>query len=224
MISEKIIFDDLSDWAAMWCGTGGDAGELARVTEFVIKKNIPILSVPPESIGVIWPWLENTKTDIFARFYLGDKKISEQQISNLTVQINNAFKSGACGAQLFLPYAALPSLVEQTHIVRDDLFFNKYLAIGIDINEIDSADWDKLFVCLQKINASALILVLTKDLGDKSDFVGRIYGMLNSWTTDNRFAIHLVFGQNLLRIEQTCRLIKSMKPELMNSLRFFINY
>ena len=223
MISENIIFDDLSGNAALWC-SGVDCGELARVAEFVIKKSIPVISVVPESIRVIWPWLENAGVDILARFYLADKKISEQQISDLTVKINNAFKIGACGAQVFLPYGALNSLVEQTHVVRDDLFFNKQLSIGVDINEIDSSDWEKLFLNLQKINATALTLVLTKDMGDKSDFVGRIYGMLDSWCEDNRFGLHFVFGQNYLRMEQAFRLIKSVKPELIKNTQFFVNY
>lgn len=221
---ENIIFDDLSKMVAVWCGVGTGSNELARVAEFVMEKNISILSVTPESIRVIWPWLENVKTDIFARFYLSDKKISEHQISDLTVNINNAFKSGACGAQLFLPYDALDSLVEQTRVVRDDLFFNKQLSIGVDINEIDSSDWEKLFLNLQKINATALTLILTKDMGDKSDFVGRIYGMLNSWDDNNRFGLHFVFGQNYLRMEQAFRLIKSVKPELVNGVKFFVNY
>lgn len=221
-MSENIIFDDLFCNIALWCG-GVDCGELARVAEFVIKKSIPIISVVPESIGVIWPWLENANVDILARFYLADKKISEQQISDLTVKINNAFKIGARGAQVFLPYVALNSLVEQTHVVRDDLFFNKQLSIGLDINEIDSSDWEKLFLNLQKINATTLTLVLTKDMGDKSDFVGRIYGMLDSWHDDNRFGLHFVFGQNYLRMEQAFRLIKSVKPELIKDTKFFVN-
>ena len=224
MMPENIIFDDLSKMVAVWCGVGTGSNELARVAEFVMEKNISILSVTPESIRVIWPWLENVKTDIFARFYLSDKKISEHQISDLTVNINNAFKSGACGAQLFLPYDALDSLVEQTRVVRDDLFFNKQLSIGVDINEIDSSDWEKLFLNLQKINATVLTLILTKDMGDKSDFVGRIYGMLNSWDDNNRFSLHFVFGQNYLRMEQAFRLIKSVKPELVNGVKFFVNY
>ena len=123
-----------------------------------------------------------------------------------------------------MPYGALNSLVEQTHVVRDDLFFNKQLSIGVDINEIDSSDWEKLFLNLQKINATELTLVLTKDMGDKSDFVGRIYGMLDSWFEDNRFGLHFVFGQNYLRMEQAFRLIKSVKPELIKNTKFFVNY
>jgi hypothetical protein len=125
---------------------------------------------------------------------------------------------------VFLPYVALAGLVEQTHGIRGDLFFNKDLIIGIDIADIDSSDWGDLFEKLRKINASALLLVLTKDAGAKSDFVGRLYGMLDKWETENNFDLHFAFGQNFVRIEQTARLIRAMRPDLAKNMKFFVNY
>lgn len=224
MIDKNILFDDFPSNVALWCGANTDNGELARVAEMVIQKKIPVVSVVPDSVDVIWPWLEQVDVHIFTRFFIANKKISEQQISDLTMNINMAFKSGAYGAQVFLPYTALPGLVEQTHVVRDDLFFNKSLSICLDINEVDSCDWNNLFQNLQKINASALTLVLTKDMGDKSDFVGRIYGLLDVWNTENNFELHFILGHDFCRIEQVLRLIKSMQPSLMAKTKFFINY
>jgi hypothetical protein len=155
---------------------------------------------------------------------LSDKKVTEQQISDVTMAINSAFKRGAHGAQIFLAYSALAGLVEQIHVIRDDLFFEKDLSIAIDINQIDSDDWNDLFENLQKINATSLLLTMSKDMGDKSDFVGRFYGMLDVWNSENKFDIHLAFGQNFQRIEQALRLIKSMRPELIKTTKVFINY
>ena len=171
----------------------------------------------------IWPWLEQAGVDIMARFYFPDTSITDNQIYDITAQINSAFKVGATGAQVFLAYGALDGLVEQTHIIRDDLFFNRDLSIGIDIGDVDSCDWENLFANLQKINASSLLLVLTNDAGKKSDFVGRIYGLLNAWRSDNKFDLHFAFGPNFMRIEQVLRLVESMQPELMDRLVFWVN-
>ena len=224
MIEKNIIFDDMSNVASMWCGGDIDSGELARVAEIALDRNLPFVSVMPDAVRTIWPWLENKNVKIMVRFAVADKKISEQQISNLTVDINTAFKHGAHGAQIFLPYGALGELVEQTHVIRDDLFFNKDLSIAIDINQIDSSDWENLFENLRKINATSLLITLSKDTGDKSDFVGRLYGMLDVWENENNFDVHFAFCQNFQRIEQALRLIKSVRPELIKTTKVFINY
>ena len=224
MINKNIIFDDFSSNAAMWCEDGIDSGELARVADVIIKRNVPIVSVAPNMVLTLWPWIEKTNAKILARFYLNDKKVSESQISDLTGAINNSFKGGASGAMVFLHRSALDGLVEQTHVIRDDLFFNKYLSLGLSLEDIDSGDWNELFLCMQKINASALTLVLTKDDGDKSDFVGRIYGMLDSWDSNNNFDLHFILGHDFCRIEQVLRLMKSVRPELVQITKFFINY
>ena len=123
-----------------------------------------------------------------------------------------------------MPYAALADLVEQTHVIRDDLFFDKDLIVGIDICDVGVSDWDDLFLDLRRINANAVMFVFTKDMGDKSDFVGRIYGMLNSWNDDNKFDLHFAFGPNFMRIEQTLRLVQTVKPQLSKQLKFWLNY
>ena len=224
MMEKNTIFDEFSNNTALWCGADLDAGELARATELVVSRNIPMMSVPEDDIVVVWPWLENKGVEIVSRFYFADKDIADGQISDVTMQINKAFKHGAKGAQVFLPYAALEDLVNQTHVIRDDLFFNRDLSIGIDLMEIDSYDWQNLFQNLQKINASSVVLVLTKDIGKKSDFVGRIYGLLNAWDDNNKFDLHFALGPNFMRIEQVVRLIESMKPDLLQGTKFWVNF
>lgn len=224
MINKNNFLKNNCSTSALWCSAASDSGDLARVAESVIQNKIQLLSVVPDAIQIIWPWIENVDTKVFARFYFADKKITEKQISQVTENINTAFKQGAHGAQVFLPYVALRDLTTQTRVIKDDLFFNKDLSIGLDINEIDSFDWKDLFEDLRKINASSLILVLTKDAGDKSDFVGRIYGMLDCWENENNFDLHFAFGANFQRIEQTKRLIQSMRPGLAKGMKFFMNF
>lgn len=223
MMEKNTIFDEYSGNVALWCPSGIEATDLAAMVDFLTQQNISVMSIPADAVEMVWPWIEDKNVKIMSRFYFPDNVISERQISDVTVRINSSFKHGATGAQVFLPYAALNDLVQQTHIIRDDLFFNKFLSIGIDISEINSSDWLDLFDNLIKINASALTLVLTKDDGNKSDFVGRIYGMLTQWKDDNKFDLHFAFGPNLFRAEQAIRLVEIIKPDLMKGLKFFVN-
>ena len=175
MIDKNTVFELLGGRVALWCGTDMDSVELARAVQFVTDNGISMLSVTPNAVPTVWPWLENSNVKIMTRFYLDTKNITEKQISDVTVRINSALRQGAHGAQIFLPCVALADLVEQTHIVRDDLFFNKDLSIGMDVAEIGPFDWGAVFENLRKINASSVIIAFAEDKGNKSDFVGRIY-------------------------------------------------
>ncbi len=223
MIDRNMIFDLVGNDAALWCGADMEAADLAQAVDFAIVNNLQMMSVAPGMVETIWPWIEATQIKIMPRFYLANKKISEQQISDVTVRINAALKQGASGAQVFLPYSALAGLVEQTHIIRDDLFFNKDLSIGLDLGEIGPFDWDVLYANLRKINASSVVFVFTRDTGDKSDFVGRMYAMLNAWGAENKFGLHFAFGANFMRIEQAKRLTERVCPELVGRLKFWVN-
>lgn len=224
MIQKSMIFDLVGTKAGMWCGADMDATDLADAVHVADIQKLPVISVVPNMVQTVWPWLEESNIKIMSRFYLDGKKISEDQISDITVRINTSLRQGANGAQVFLSYGALAGLVEQTHVVRDDLFFNKDLSIGMDIGEIGPFDWADVFENLRKINASSVIFVFTRDLGDKSDFVGRLYGMLNAWNPENKFSLQFAFGPNLLRIEQAMRLVQQMRPWLMGGLRFWVNF
>ena len=224
MIEEKIIFDSFADNMALWCQADLDAGELARATEVVMSQNLPIVSVSPVAVPIIWPWLENCDVKILARFYLDGKNITESQVSDVTVRINEVLKRGAHGAQVFLDVEAVADLVEQTYVIRDDLFFNKDLVLGLDILNVGPFDWDELYANLRKINASAVMFVFTNDMGDGSMFVAQIYAMLNMWNLENKFDLHFAFGPNFMRIEQVLRMIKTMRPELISRVKVFTNF
>lgn len=224
MIDINPDFESIVDNVALWCGADMDATDLANVVQFANAYNIDELSVAPDMIKTVWPWLENTNKKIMSRFYLDGKKLTENQISDVTVRINSVLRQGANGAQVFLPVGALDSLVEQTHVVRDDLFFNKDLAIGLDIGDVGPFEWNVVFERLRKIDASSVVLVLTRDSGNKSDFVGRLYGMLNAWGAENKFNLHFALGPNFMRIEQAIRLVQQMQPGLVKGMRFWINF
>ena len=224
MIDKDNILDDNNlQKLALWTGAGNDANDLAYVAETAISKSINLVSVLPDNVKVIWPWLENSNVKIFSRFYLESKSDSVKDISELTKNINTAFKHGASGVQIFARFSELENFVEQISLIRDDLFFNKDLFIGMDINEIGPFDWEVIKRCLEKIRATGIILALPVDTGDKSDFVGRIYGALESWKNSFSFDLHFAFGEIGVRAEQTERLINSIYPALSNNLKFFVN-
>ena len=53
-----------------------------------------------------------------------------------------------------------------------------------------------------------------------SDYIGRIYGMLEKW--DFEGSLHFLLNNNFDRIDQTIRLIESEKPELLDKIKFFL--
>ena len=224
MIDKNTVFELLGGRVSLWCGTDMDSVELARAAQFATDNGVSVVSVAPNAVQTIWPWMENSAVKIMTRFYLDTKNITEKHISDVTVRINAALRQGAHGAQIFLPRVALPGLVEQTHVVRDDLFFNKDLSIGMDISDIGPFDWGTVFDNLRKINVSSVIMAFAEDAGNKSDFVGRVYAMLNAWGPENKFNLHFAFGPNFMRIEQALRLVQYMRPDLAGNMRFWVSF
>ena len=207
---------------AMWCDGGRDTGELARVASSSVAHDMPVISALPDDVAMLWTWLEKTPARIYARFYLpvrGGRDVGA--ISDLSARINAAFKQGAHGAQIFMRAADLDDFAEQIGVVRDDLFFNRELAIGIDISEVGPFEWSAVFDALRRLRAGALVLVLARDGGDKSDFVGRMYAVLRA-AGDIKCDLHFVLGNNPLRMEQAARLVRGMRPALAGGMRMFV--
>ncbi len=206
----------------MWCDGGRDTGELARVASSSVAHDMPVISALPDDVAMLWTWLEKTPARIYARFYLpvrGGRDVGV--ISDLSARINAAFKQGAHGAQIFMRAADLDDFAEQIGVVRDDLFFNRELAIGIDISEVGPFEWPAVFDALRRLRAGALVLVLARDGGDKSDFVGRMYAVLRA-AGDIKCDLHFVLGNNPLRMEQAARLVRGMRPALAGGMRMFV--
>lgn len=224
MIDMNSFFDEIEITPAIWCGADTDGADLARMAGLVAERGINMISVVPSVVPIVWPWIEGQTVSLLGRFYISEDTVDETVMSDLTVRINSSFKQGANGAMVFVRYKHLRPMIDQVAIIRDDLFFNRDLIIGLDIEDIDSYDWSDLFHELKRINASAVCFVLTKDTGKKSDFVGRIYGMLNAWDSEFSGALHFALENRPERIEQARRLVESLRPELMSGLRFFVNY
>jgi len=223
MMCAESFFDEMGANMALWCDGGRDAGELARAAQTAAEYAMPVISAQPDDVAMLWTWLEKTPARIWARFYLparGGRDIGV--ISDLSARINAAFKQGAIGAQVFVRGADLNDFAQQIGVVRDDLFFNRELAVGMDIADIGPFEWAGVFDVLRRLRAAALTLVLTKDTGDKSDFVGRLYAAVVA-ARDAKCDLHFVVGDNPVRIEQAVRMVRALRPEMAAGVRVFVH-
>lgn len=200
----------------IWCAGAEDSADLARFADVAVSAGAGMISVAPAAVRVVWPWLEKHAIKIIPRFYFGGTHApTDADMSQLAVDINMSFKHGASGASVFVSQKNLEILVNALHVVRDDLFFNKELIIGLDIGDIDASDWENIFECLMRIRANGVMLALTRDRGDKSDFVGRLYGALDAWNPGFFGDVYWMVGANPMRSEQVIRLTTDMCPHLL---------
>lgn len=226
MIDLKNLFEEIKDIMVLTCPDGQDATDLIHIAESVVAQKISIISAAPESVESLWTWLEKKPTKILARFFLENSKNKkfdlEHEISVLSQSVNAAFKKGAAGAQIFIPYIALDSFIDQLLPVRDGLFFNKDLVPGLDINDIDASNCQELFEKLKMIKADSLLLYLSDTKKGTPDFVGRIYGLLENLDFEFSGELHFMLGNDFEKIEQVWRLVNKMRPEIAPRLKFFM--
>jgi hypothetical protein len=225
--SASALFDEIKNIAALDCPDGRDSAELIHIAEKAAATGIPLVSAGPESVEALWTWLEKKPAKILARFFLANSKSKsfdlEREISALSRNVNGVLKKGASGAQVFVPPTALDSFVNGLLPVRDGLFFNKDLAICLDMTKIDATDWPALLGKLKKIRADAMGLYLPAGKKGPPDFVGRVYGLLES-LDDSEFGgeLHFLLGDDFEKIEQVWRLANKMRPDAARTIRFFI--
>lgn len=223
MIASEPFFDEMSANMALWCDVAPDTGALAHVASVASGYAMPVMSVSPADVAMLWTWLEKTQVRIYSRFYLPPRGARDiEVVSDLSARINAVFKQGACGAQIFMRASDLSDFVREISGVRDDLFFNHELAIGIDLADVDAPGWGDVFNAVRQLRAGVLVLVLTRDTGMRSDFVGRLYAMLNAMPADMRCDLHFVLGNNPMRIEQAGRLVRALRPDMAGGMRMFV--
>ena len=223
MIEANEIFSGPDERVALWFDNDDDTNGLAIMAENVISEKIKLISVAPESVEFMWTCLEKTDTKIMTRyFFYPNKKTMDSQIYDLVKDVTSIFKVGADGVQIFVKISDLDQIITNLGVVRDDLFFEHDLSVGMDICDLEISDYDVLFQKLRDIRANSLVLTLKEDAGNRSDFVGRVYGLLQNWDFDGQ--LHFVLNNDYDRMDQVIRLVESERPELSKKLRFFLNY
>jgi hypothetical protein len=227
MIDFETLFGEIKESVAAICPDGCDAADLARMAERAAAQNIRVISADPKSVEALWTWLEKRPVDILARFFPESPKHkkpdSDQCMSQLSEQINKAFKKGAAGAQVFVPFDRLDSFVNELRPIRDGLFFNKSLSVCLDINAVGASDWAGLFDKLGAVKADALLLYPAETKKKNADFVGRIYALLENFNPDFDIELHFMLDRDIEKTEQVWRLVNKMQPKIAGTLQFFVS-
>ena len=223
MIEVNEIFSDSDKRIAFWCDDVSDTNDLAIMCENIIDSGAGLISVPSHLVENMWVYLEKTPVKIFTRYdFVSNHKNIDNDMAVLAKNIINVCKHGADGVQIFIKMANFEDFCDKLSLVRDDLFFCKDLCIVMDMEDVDINNWANVFGKLRAIGTNALAFTLREDMGPRSDFVGRVYGMLHNWDFDGE--LHFILDNNYDRIDQVISLIESEKPELNDRVRFFLNY
>ena len=223
MIEINEIFSDSDKRLGIWCEGGPDTNDLAIMCEHVVNNGVLLVSVPPEVVPDVWAYLEKKHVKILTRYRIDYvAKNIDSQMYELGAKITSVCKSGANGVQLFVKMHDLEPFLDVLRTVRDDLFFGHDLCVALDTEDLDINNLDFIFQKLREIRADALVLTLNEDTGNRSDFVGRIYALLQHF--DFNGELHFILGNNFDRIDQVVRLTECLRPELSEKLRFFLDY
>jgi len=224
MMKSDFVFDDVEPLTSLWVpDTAGDTAELARVADIAIDKNIRFVSMPARAVKTFWPWVEGKNIKILTRFdfEIDTNKDVEDVISVFAKNITGVFRAGADGAQIFVPAGLVAQFADLVYPIRNDLFFDKYLSITIDIDNMENSNWSGIFDAISRIKPdSILVFGNVEKFNANSDFVGRIFDMLESWNLNSD--LHLMLGKNMLRVTQTLRLVEKMRPGLLKNMRVFV--
>ena len=222
MMKYDIVFDDINSFAAMWVGdaTAGTS-DLAAVADVAIKQAVPFVSMSAGAIKIFWPWVEGKHIKILGRFNVCANQDFDVVMSKFARSVTDAFHAGADGVQVFVPCDNMAQFVDMVRTIKSDLFFDRYLSIGIDIDNMENINWQMIFDVLNEIRPdSILIFGNVEHFDPNSLFAGRVFDMLEKWNIDSD--LHLMFGKNTLRVAQVLRLVEKMRPELMKNLRVFV--
>lgn len=223
MIEFNEIFSDSDKRVALWCENVDDTNDLAIMASNIIESKSKLISVPIESVAEFWACLEKYNPSILTRYNFAPiNKDFDSIMDDFARTVTNVCKHGANGVQIFVKMRDFERFVENLMIIRDDLFFQNSLNIVMDIQDIDMSDMDMLFRKIRDVRANALTLTLNEDTGMQSDFVGRLYALLQNWNTTAD--LHFLLGNNFDRIDQSIRLIECFRPELMEKVRFFLDF
>ncbi len=223
MIDINEIFSDSDKRIAFWCENVADTNDLAIMCENIINNGVGLISVPREIVSGVWTYLEKTDVKILTRFDFNPvSKNIDSDMYNLGANITDVCKHGASGVQIFIKMQDFEHFVDALKTVRDDLFFEHDLSIVMDVEDIDINSLPFIFQKLREIRANSFGLTLNEDMGNRSDFVGRIYGLLQQLDFDGE--LHFILGNNFDRIDQVVRLTEIVCPVNSGRLKFFLDY
>jgi len=203
-IDYKKSLTEIKKISDIWCGAKTDAAALVNVAEIAIDAKSKYVAVSPGAVNIMWSWIEGKNIDILC--------ITESKDTNIAIDIKSVFKKGAAG--VIIPYC--PDMISELLPVAQDLFFGKKLFMSVDIENAPVTDWQSFFRTIKTINTNGFVLIV-KD----SNSVGNIYGCFDNIPNDFDGQI-MILTNNPAVMEGAHRLCNTMRPSLMENLRFFI--
>ena len=223
MIEMNEIFSDSDKRIAIWCESMEDTNDLAIMCENIVNNGVGLVSVPMGDVANVWIYLEKKGVKILTRYDFSPlTKNIDTDMYNMGEKITGVCKAGASGVQIFIKMRDFEHFIDSLKVVRDDLFFGHDLSVAMDIGDVDINNLDFIFQKLREIRADSFAFTLNEDLGNRSDFVGRVYAILEHFDFDGE--LHFMLGNNFDRIDQVIRLTESLRPELNEKLKFFLDY
>lgn len=174
----------------------------------------------PDAVRVVWPWVEGRGIEIWAYLEYGAGRDSASELAR---GAKNAFMHGADGVIVTMRRRAIGAFADDMHVVRDDLFFNKNLTIALDASDVEPDQWSYVFSGLGRVRADGLMITCDNSVDLSSDFLGRVYGMLDNWDAgafDGE--LNFALGDDLTRHVMASRLTQKMRPNGAAAARFFI--
>ena len=175
MIDANEIFSDSDKRIALWCDVAEDTSDLAVLADNIAENKISLVSVPENNLRFMWTYLENLGVKILTRYVFETvHRDIDSDVSVMSEKIIAMQRQGAHGVQIFIKMRDFNQVVDLLMTIRDDLFFGHDLCILLDVQEISANEWGGVFDKLREIRANSFGLLFGEDMGNHSDFIGRI--------------------------------------------------
>ncbi|MCL1891767.1 MAG: hypothetical protein FWF97_00510 [Alphaproteobacteria bacterium] len=214
MIDFSKTIEEIKGRIALSCPEGLDARALIFAADKAARARVRSVSCSPESVNMLWTWLEKAGIKIFARVYARDTDAQK-----IAAGLHGAFKKGAAGAQLIVHPGMLDKLATSLAPVAADLFFGRDLILTVDLIDVQPCDWEGIFHNMKMLDAAGLGVLVSK--GENA--AGAIYGMLDSFDPGFSGALQIISkDSDLQAIEDTWRLMQKICPDILKDVMFFL--
>jgi hypothetical protein len=216
MISYDSTLEEIKGRIALSCEDGMDARALIFAADSAARMGAAAVSCNPESVNMLWTWLEKSGIKIYVRIDVCESEPDPQRVA---AQINSAFKKGAAGAHLVASPKVLDKLAERLVPVAADLFFSRELILVADLAKIRSAGLEGIFHNIKMLNAAGFGI----SAGQDERAAGVLYEVLDDWDSDFRGVVHIMAKDPDLRVvEDAWRLAGKMRPDAAQRMMFFL--
>lgn len=217
--NEKKVKKDKN--TAVWYNGDLDELKIAYLANDILVNGVTEVSVKPECIGYLWPYLEKEQVHILTRYYFSiqDNDV-EKAIYNLSKSVTEFNGQGAIETQIFVSVCDFECFVENIINIRDDLFFNHKLCIALYLEDIEVLNIERLFYLLRYVKADAVLFSDKNTEIDDNVFIAKIYSLIQEWNFDGNIYFSLRNDEKKVSLIKV--LLEYSEPELLDKTVFFL--